>query len=232
MNDESGTAASSSVRSLSAPSLTAAGLAAKRGERTLFSGLGFALAAGDALVLTGPNGSGKSSLLRLTAGFGRPTAGWLAWDGKPITEELEGYRAQLHFVGHQEALKPALTAGETLRFWADLAGRPLTDPMAPLVALGIARTAAQPCRFLSSGQRRRLALARLIAWTSPLWLLDEPTVGLDDKALGLVADLIERHRAAGGIVVLSTHQPLPLPQAQTLSLADFPPARPTAAAFW
>jgi heme exporter protein A len=104
--------------------------------------------------------------------------------------------------------------------------------MAPLATLGIARTAAQPCRFLSSGQRRRLALARLIAWDAPLWLLDEPTVGLDDEALSLVAGLIERHRAAGGIVVLSTHQPLPLDRAQALSLADFPPARPTAAALW
>jgi heme exporter protein A len=138
--------------------LSAEALSATRGERPLFSGLGFALAAGDALMLTGPNGSGKSSLLRLLAGFGRPTAGRLAWDGKPIADELEAYRAQLHFVGHQEALKPAMTAGETLRFWADLAGRPLADPMAPLAALGIARTAAQPCRFLSSGQRRRLAV--------------------------------------------------------------------------
>jgi heme exporter protein A len=212
--------------------LTAEGLATARGERALFSGLGFALAAGDALVLTGPNGSGKSSLLRLAAGFGRPTGGSLRWDGRPLADDLEAYRAQIHYVGHQEALKPALSPVEMLRFWTDLAERPLRDPTGPLAALGLTHKAATPCRFLSSGQRRRLALSRLVAWHAPLWLLDEPTVGLDDEALGLVAGLIERHRATGGVVVLSTHQPLPLAGAQSLSLADFPPVRPVATAEW
>ena len=212
--------------------LTAEGLAAARGERPLFAGLGFALAAGDALVLTGPNGSGKSSLLRLVAGFGRPTGGHLRWDGRPLADDLESYRAQIHYVGHQEALKPALSGVEMLRFWADLAERPLQDPAGPLAALGLGHRAATPCRFLSSGQRRRLALARLIAWQAPLWLLDEPTVGLDDEALDLIAGLIERHRATGGIVLLSTHQPLPLAGAQSLSLADFPPAHPVVTAEW
>jgi heme exporter protein A len=212
--------------------LTAEGLAATRGERPLFAGLGFALAGGDALVLTGPNGSGKSSLLRLVAGFGRPTGGRLRWDGKPLADDLESYRAQIHYVGHQEALKPALSVVEMLRFWADLAERPLRDPAGPLTALGLGHKAATPCRFLSSGQRRRLALARLIVWQAPLWLLDEPTVGLDDEALGLIAGLIERHRATGGIVLLSTHQPLPLVGARTLSLADFPPLRPKVTAEW
>jgi heme exporter protein A len=212
--------------------LTAEGLAAARGERPLFAGLSFALDPGDALVLTGPNGSGKSSLLRLVAGFGRPTGGHLRWDGKPLADDLESYRAQIHYVGHQEALKPALSGIEMLRFWADLAERPLRDPAGPLTALGLAHKAATPCRFLSSGQRRRLALTRLIAWQAPLWLLDEPTVGLDDEALGLIAGLIERHRAGGGIVLLSTHQPLPLAGARTLSLADFPPLRPMVTAEW
>jgi heme exporter protein A len=212
--------------------LTAEGLAAARGERPLFAGLEFALGAGDALVLTGPNGSGKSSLLRLAAGFGRPTGGRLRWDGKPLADDLDGYRAHLHYVGHQEALKPALTPIEMLRFWSDLAERPLKDAAGPLTALGLAHKAATPCRFLSSGQRRRLALARLVAWQAPLWLLDEPTVGLDDEALGLIAGLIERHRAAGGIVLLSTHQPLPLAGVQSLSLSDFPPVRPVVTAEW
>ncbi|GGF33485.1 cytochrome c biogenesis ATP-binding export protein CcmA [Aliidongia dinghuensis] len=212
--------------------LSAESLSGVRGERPLFSSLGFALEPGDALVLTGPNGSGKSSLLRLVAGFGRPTAGTLRWNGAPIADDLESYQRVLHFVGHQEALKPALTARETLRFWADLAGRPLDDTLGPLTTMGLARAAAQPCRFLSSGQRRRLALARLIAWQAPLWLLDEPTVGLDDEALALVTDLIERHRARGGIVLLATHQPLALARARHLSIADFPPARPAAATAW
>jgi heme exporter protein A len=212
--------------------LTAERLAASRGERPLFGGLGFALDAGDALVLTGPNGSGKSSLLRLLAGFGRPTAGALAWDGRPLGEDPDAYRRQLHYLGHQEALKPALTVRETLGFWADLAERPLSDPAGPLTALGLGHKAATPCRFLSSGQRRRLALSRLLAWDAPLWLLDEPTVGLDDEALGLIAGLIERHRAGGGMVVLATHQPLPLANTRSLSLADFPPARPVVTAEW
>ena len=212
--------------------LSAEALSVTRGERPLFAGLSFALEPGDALVLTGPNGSGKSSLLRLMAGFGRPAAGRIAWNGAPIGDDLEAYRAQLHYVGHQEALKPALSPLETLRFWADLAGRPLEDADRPLQTLGLARAAATPCRFLSSGQRRRLALARLLAWAAPLWLLDEPTVGLDDEALRLIAGLIERQRAAGGIVLLSTHQPLPLGAAQSLSIADFPPPRPVASMAW
>ncbi len=212
--------------------LVAEGLAASRGERALFAGLGFALDPGAALVLTGPNGSGKSSLLRLVAGFGRPTAGRFLWDGTPLTGDLDAYRANLHYVGHQEALKPALTVAETLRFWAALAERPLADPAPALKSLGLEHKAGTPCRFLSSGQRRRLALARLVAWEAPLWLLDEPTVGLDDQALGLIAGLVERHRATGGIVILSTHQPLPLAGARSLSLADFPPKRVEVTVEW
>ena len=212
--------------------LTVENLCGSRGERPLFAGLGFTLGPGDALVLTGPNGSGKSSLLRLVAGFSRPTAGAIRQNGKPLADDLESYRAQLHYIGHQEALKPALSVSETLHFWADLAERPLGDPSGALKALGLAHKALTPCRFLSSGQRRRLALARLVAWEAPLWLLDEPTVGLDDEALALIAGLIERHRAAGGLVLLSTHQPLPLAGAKTLSLADFPPARPQVTAEW
>ena len=108
--------------------LTAEGLAATRGERPLFGNLSFALQAGDALVLTGPNGSGKSSLLRLLAGFGRPTAGQVRWNETPIADDLETYRRALHCIGHQEGLKPALTGVEMLRFWADLADRPSADP--------------------------------------------------------------------------------------------------------
>lgn len=212
--------------------LTAEGLAATRGERPLFDNLSFALHAGGALVLTGPNGSGKSSLLRLLAGFGRPTAGQVRWNETPISDDLETYRRALHYVGHLEGLKPALSAVEMLRFWADLADQPSADPTGPLKALGLVRAAETPCRFLSSGQQRRLALARLLTWDAPLWLLDEPTVGLDDEAMGLISGLIERHRAQGGIVVLSTHQPLALHDTQRLSLADFPPARPVATAEW
>jgi heme exporter protein A len=198
------------------------GIAAIRGERMLFSGLDFALAPGGALALSGPNGSGKSSLLRLMAGFGRPVAGGFTWAGEEIGEDWESHRARLHYVGHRDALSPALTVLETLQFWAALAASP-ADTLAALGAFGLLPLASLPCRFLSSGQRRRLALSRLVLWPAPLWLLDEPAVGLDVQALAALTQLIERHRAGGGSVVLATHQALDLAGVETLALADFPP---------
>src|SRR5579859_5300521 len=153
---------------------TGSGLGAVRGEKRLFSGLDFRLPPGGALVLTGPNGSGKSSLLRLMAGFGRPVAGHIAWDSADVARDADAHRARLHYVGHQDGLKPALTVAETLRFWAALAGSRLADPAPALAPLGLVGLAGTPCRFLSSGQRRRLALSRLAVRPAPLWLLDEP----------------------------------------------------------
>jgi heme exporter protein A len=208
---------------------TLAGVAigAVRGGRRLFAGLDFALPPGGALVLTGPNGSGKSSLLRLLAGFGRPAAGRFTWDGADIGEEPEAHRARLHYVGHQDALKPALTVDETLRFWRGLAGHGETFTPRALYAFGLATLADLPCRYLSSGQRRRLALSRLAAWPAPLWLLDEPTVGLDAAALAQLAEACRTHRAAGGSIVVSTHQDFDLEDALTASLADFLPTAAT-----
>lgn len=198
------------------------GLDAVRGEKKLFSGLEFRLPPGGALVLTGPNGSGKSSLLRLMAGFGRPVAGCFAWDQVDVAKDPDAHRARLHYVGHQDGLKPALTVIETLHFWASLAGAPLGDPAPALAPLGLAALAGTPCRFLSSGQRRRLALSRLTVRRVPLWLLDEPSVGLDSAALGALSALIRHHRSSGGSVVLSTHQGIELDAPQTLTLVDFP----------
>jgi heme exporter protein A len=194
-----------------------------RGERRLFAGLGFSLEGGGALILAGPNGSGKSSLLRLMGGFGRPGRGYFAWNGIDIAGDFEAHRARLHFIGHQDGLKPALTVAETIGFWAALGGHSSVDPVAALMPLGLAPLAQTPCRFLSSGQRRRLALSRLSAWPAPLWLLDEPTVGLDYEALAALSALVAQHRAAGGLIVLSTHQGFELPEAKHLSLVDFPP---------
>jgi heme exporter protein A len=196
-------------------------LACRRGERLVFRGLDCRLPAGGALILSGPNGSGKSSLLRLLATLLPPAAGRLSWDGMPVTGDPAGYRALIHYVGHLDAVKPALNPREMLLFWAALRGaaRPAID--AALAAFALDRVADWPCRWLSAGQRRRLALARLIAAPAPVWLLDEPTAGLDSDGEARLAAAIAVHRAAGGRVALATHQPIAIEDAAVLALDAF-----------
>jgi heme exporter protein A len=229
-------AASETVRSPSpagAPAFDAGRFAGSdlgcvRGDRAIFAGLDFTLDPGDALVLTGPNGSGKSSLLRVMAGLLPPAAGQLAWDGRDVTREPELHRGRLHYQGHHEALKPELTARENLAFWAGLHGGRGAAVQEALRRFGLDDLAELPARLLSAGQRRRLSLSRVLAAPAPLWLLDEPSVGLDTRSVGVLTREIEAHRAAGGQVVLATHQPLALAGAQQLSVDDFPPAPVTA----
>jgi heme exporter protein A len=211
---------------LTSRAFTGRGLACRRGERLVFAALAFAVPPGGALMLTGPNGSGKSSLLRLIAGLSRPEAGSLSWDGVPIRDDPAAHRARLHFIGHQDAVKPALAVGETLRFWAGMHGGAAVAPA--LAHFRLEALADWPCRHLSAGQRRRLALARLLASPAPLWLLDEPTTGLDAEAQANLLAAIAAHRREGGRVVLSTHAELAIAGAAVLSLADFAPrgARP------
>ncbi|HJZ17868.1 MAG TPA: heme ABC exporter ATP-binding protein CcmA, partial [Stellaceae bacterium] len=160
------------------PDLVAEGLACRRGERLVFAGLSLRLPAGGALLLTGANGSGKTSLLRVLATLIMPAGGRLLWGIAPVEAESAAYRAQLDFVGHQDGVKPGLTPRETLAFWAALRGTEssraprLLD--AALAAFALDRVADWPCRWLSAGQRRRVALARLIAAPASIWLLDEP----------------------------------------------------------
>ncbi len=190
----------------------------------VFAGLRFALAPGGALILTGPNGSGKSSLLRLMAGLLRPAAGRLLWQGAPIDEDPDAHRARLAFLGHLDAVKPVLSAWENLAFWVSLYGAGPDRVESSLAQFGLEGQASVPGRLLSAGQRRRLALARLRASSADLWLLDEPTVGLDRPSVAALEAALAGHRSAGGRVVVATHQALDLPDAERLSLGDFPGA--------
>lgn len=204
-------------------------LACVRAERPVFDRLGFALRPGGALRLTGANGSGKSSLLRVMAGLLKPARGQLTWDGVAVGRDLEGHRTRIAFVGHAEALKPALSLTESLAFWARLYGSAGADANAAvtrgLVGFGLSKLADFPVRLLSAGQRRRLALARLLAAPADLWLLDEPSTGLDEASVAMLEAAIAWHRADGGMLALATHGGLKVPGASTLKLEKFAPAR-------
>jgi heme exporter protein A len=196
--------------------LTAEEVAVFRGERLVFRDLSLVVSAGGALVLAGPNGSGKSTLLRLLAGLIRPAAGRLLWDGADALTDLAGHARRVAYLGHQDAVKPGLTAAENLRFAASVSGRPI---VAALASLGLEALADLPARMLSAGQKRRLALSRLLLSTAPVWLLDEPTLGLDTASLERFGGLLARHREGGGMVVAATHVTLPLPDAGELRLS-------------
>jgi heme exporter protein A len=180
-----------------------------RGEKLVLDRIGFTAKAGSAVLLLGPNGAGKSTLLRAVAGLIRPAGGRLLFDG---ADEFAG---QIAYLGHLDAIKPGLTAVENLAFAARISGR---DPATGLAALGLTRLADLPARMLSAGQKRRLALARLVVSAAPLWLLDEPTLGVDTASVAAFGAVLARHRAAGGVVLAATHLPLPLPDAAELRL--------------
>jgi heme exporter protein A len=195
-------------------------LACIRGGRGVFTGLGFEVAGGQALLIRGPNGAGKSSLLRLVAGLVGIAAGTLILDGgEPELTVGE----QAHYLGHLDALKPSLTVAENLAFWAAyLGGGPggvsAGAPPSALTAVGLDRIAHLPAVYLSAGQRRRLSLARLIAVKRPIWLLDEPTTALDTAAQESLAELMHAHLAGGGIILAATHGPIGLDGAMELTL--------------
>jgi heme exporter protein A len=195
--------------------LQAEGLAVFRGERLVFRDIGFTVAEGGALLLTGPNGSGKSTLLRLLAGLLRPAAGLLYWHGRNALSDLPAHAERVAYVGHQDAVKPGLTAAENLYFAARLTA---TDVGEALAAVGLEDLADLPARMLSAGQRRRLALARLMLSHAPLWLLDEPTLGLDVASVDRFGGMLSEHRRRGGLAVVATHLPLPVPEAAELHL--------------
>jgi heme exporter protein A len=197
--------------------LSASDLMCIRGGRQVFRNLSFALDAGAALVVTGPNGAGKSSLLRVIAGLIRPSQGRLTLEGGDPELTIG---EQSHYLGHQDALKPALSVRENLDFWAEFFGAGEASPkeLSALATVGLDGLARLPAAYLSAGQRRRLSLARMVAVARPIWLLDEPTSALDAAAQAMLVDLMRAHRAGGGLILAATHGPIGLEGAQELKL--------------
>src|ERR1700741_1293705 len=201
---------------LALSTLEARDLACVRGGRTVFTQLNFSVAAGHVLVLEGPNGSGKTSALRIVAGLLAPAEGSIsiriAGTGSADRDQRGRFCAWL---GHQDGVKAQLTAGENTRFFAALyGGRAKVD--AALDRVGVARLRDVPAQYLSAGQKRRVALARLIVLDRPLWLLDEPFAALDASGRSLVAELIQQHCAGGGMAIIATHEPLGIDAARIL----------------
>ncbi len=183
--------------------LTANNLTCERGGRTVFRDVSLSLKAGELMQLTGPNGSGKSSLLRLVAGLNEQASGTLLLDGSG--DELT-IGQQAHYIAHQEAVKTALSVSENLAFWRDFMGG--GDVSEALAAFDLVRLATYPAGLLSAGQKRRLALARLVLVPRVLWLLDEPTVGLDAASLERLVKVMAAQLECGGMIIAATHVPL------------------------
>ena len=196
--------------------LSASDLGCRRGGRTVFAGISFAVGAGEALVIRGRNGAGKSSLLRLIAGLVRIGDGRLDLEGGDPELTLN---EQAHYLGHQDALKPSLSVGENLHFWSRFLGGS-SDVREPLAAVGLAALTDLPAAYLSAGQRRRLSIARLLAVKRPIWLLDEPTSTLDATAQDQLAGLMRTHLAGGGLILAATHTPLGIDGAKELRLGE------------
>lgn len=190
-------------------------LSCERGGRLVFSGLDFSVGDGEMLILRGPNGAGKTSLLRVIAGLNEVADGELKFEGGaddvPIAQHSQ-------FIAHQDAFKPALTVEENLQFWSDYFGG--GDVQLALEAFSLERLASFSAALLSAGQKRRLALGRLAMIERPIWLLDEPTVGLDTASVKQLQTLMHKHLDGGGIIIATTHIDLGIKQAKVLDFAD------------
>jgi heme exporter protein A len=195
-------------------------LACSRGDHRLFSGLNFSLNPGQIMQVQGANGSGKTSLLRTLCGFMMPDEGDIVWNGETIRELGEDYYAELLYLGHLNAIKDELSALENLRISAGLSGVALdeSEAIAALRRMGLRGREALPTKVLSQGQRRRVALARLMVSDARLWILDEPLTALDVGAVALIQEMIAEHLGQQGMVIFTTHQPLQVAGVEMQSL--------------
>jgi heme exporter protein A len=198
--------------------LVAEDVEGERGGETVFSGIGFDLAEGEALIVTGPNGSGKSTLLRIIAGLLPAASGSIRLEGGG--DDAPNAASVCHYLGHENGMKPALSVAENLDFWRSFNGRPALDVGEALEAVGLDTVAHLPYGYLSTGQRRRIAIARLLVSHRPLWLLDEPTAGLDRRSEERFAALMTVHLRQGGMIVAATHVALGLAEAKELRMGE------------
>ena len=200
--------------------LAVSNLKCVRGERLLFDGLGFRLDSGQLLHLRGANGAGKTSLLRLLCGLSRPEAGQILWNATPIDVQAEVFRQDLFYLGHHNALQEALTVDDNLAFYAALAGAEpnAADTGSALERMGLRGCQRRLVRHLSQGQKRRVALSRLMLNRASLWVLDEPFVALDQNSITLLAGVIAVHLQGGGMAVLTSHQQVDIPGATAQAL--------------
>jgi heme exporter protein A len=195
-------------------------LACERGDLRLFTGLNFELISGESMQVQGANGAGKTTLLRTLCGFIQPVAGLVKWNGQDISEWDDRFHAQMCYLGHLNAIKDELSALENLQMSAGLAGFKVSEQEAinALRRMGLRRKEHLPVRVLSQGQRRRVALSRLLIGDAKLWILDEPLTALDVGAVALMQELIGEHLSNGGMTIFTTHQPLQVAGVQTREL--------------
>ncbi len=200
--------------------LIAENLAGERGGETVFANVDFALEDGEALVVTGPNGSGKSTLLRVVADLLPAAGGSVRFEGGG--EKWPTSYSASHYIGHLNAMKTALTVNENLDFWQRFAGEPALGIAEALEEVGLGHIGHLPFGYLSTGQKRRAALARLLVSRRPVWLLDEPTAGLDKASEARLSEMMERHLDEGGIIVAATHLPLGIEGVKSLDMGTQP----------